>query len=168
MTKPTKELLTILGYALLFAALVPTLVNTPTVTWALLPTWLIMTGYVASILKEATEDTTRSRRYEETVLLVWLTYYTIAIIWPLPMHWWDALVIFALLFSRTTFSGSLLMAAYYMISAASYAGSADALQVSGRCILAGVSAGVAWQSRPGQAEVVAQDESRRGDDTVVR
>jgi hypothetical protein len=157
MTKTTEELLTILGYTLLFAALVPQVVNAPEVTWALFPTWLVMTGYVASILKGGTEDETRARRYEETVMLVWLTYYALAIIWPLPMHWYDSLVIFALLFSRTTFSGSVLMAAYYMISAAAYAGSADALQVSGRCILAGVSVGAAWRSRPTPVQPKEED-----------
>lgn len=148
MAKGSEELLMILGYTLLFAAMVPTLMSTPKVTWALLPTWLVMTGYVASILKSGTPSDERSRRYEETAMLVWLAHYTIAIIWPLPLHWYDSLVIFALLASKTTFSGSMLMTAYYVISAASYAESRDVLQISGRCILAGASGIVAWKSRP--------------------
>lgn len=139
MAKSAKDYLMIFAYVLLLAAVVPTLAQYDRPTWALVPIWLVLVGYSASILKAATNDTSRKERYGNVVMIAWLTYFTMAIMWPLPMHWYEALVVLSFLPSTGLVSNGLLMA-YYMFSAVSYLDKAEALQFSARAILSAVAA----------------------------
>lgn len=145
------ELLTAVAYVLLLAANIPLVAQYKEFGWALVPLWLIMTGYTASILKSVTRDKERSKRYAGVVWLVWVTYYTLAVMWPLPLHWYDALVVSALFAVDKSLLSSGLLATYYTFSAAAYAKAGDALQVTGRVLLTCLMA---------QATVVAYQEQR--------
>ena len=132
----TVEMLGAIAYVLLLAASIPSLAASSAtgINWALLPTWLLMTGYTASILKNLSPDK-RSKRYANVVWLVWFTYYTLAIIWPFPLAWYDGLAMMALLLPPGGLEASALMGVYYVMSGVKYLGHGDSLQVSARSIL---------------------------------
>lgn len=137
------------AYALIMSATIPALAEYDTFTFALVPVWLVLVGYSASIMKSLTPSEKSAKDLAHVAWLAWFTYYLLAIMLPLPMHWYDALVIMSLLISPENLVGSPLMAAYYVLSAATYLEQQDALQVSGRIILATVTAGGALQSLRG-------------------
>ena len=124
----------ILAYVLLICATVPQLV-TYEGTWALLPVWLLLTGYVAAISKTVTLDKVEADRYAQASRFAFLSYFVMKLLWPFPMHWFDGVATLALLFeSESDNAGSSVMAVYYLAAAATYAG--DPLQVTGRLLLA--------------------------------
>lgn len=139
----TSATLAAFAYTLILIATIPLLAQYKTATWALLPTWLVMTGYTAAILKSATDDPTDpnlSKRFGEVVWLTWLTYYTLVLVWPLHMHWYEAFVVLSLFAYPDKYVTPALLTVYYMFSTATYLEVGDALQVAGRGILAGVAA----------------------------
>lgn len=136
----TKQLLAAFAYALLMAATVPLLAAHAEVSWGMLPLWLIMTGYTASVLKNLSSEEDQAKRYLHVVWLSWFTYYTIALVWPLPMHWYDSFAVLALVSAPDSLMGGVLMTGYYLLTTASYAEKGNALQVSGRGILLVLSA----------------------------
>lgn len=126
--------LTAFAYGLLLLAMLPAFTAFRSIGWALAPAWIIATTYVASMLKSMTSGEA-SERLDEVTTMLYITYYAIALVWPLPLHWYDALVPTAL-FAKGSALGNSLFALYYAVTAASYAGHAEVLQVMGRAILA--------------------------------
>ena len=122
------------AYTLLLVATLPKIASSE-LSWALVPGWLMMVGYSASILKSLARDEKQSKKLAKVVWLAWVIYYALAIIWPLPMHWYDSLVVLSLLLMPDNMTGSALMAVYYLCSAAEYMHQQDALQVAARAIL---------------------------------
>lgn len=133
------------AYVLLIVTTVSSLSGYSDFSWELVPTWLVLAGYSASVLKSLGTTKESKERYEQVTLLAWFTYYTLCIIWPFPLHWYDGLAM-ASLFVRGQFLGNALMSAYYAITAAAYAD--DALQVSARLLLVGLSSHAALQTMP--------------------
>lgn len=143
---PTSATLAGLAYSLILIATIPLLAQYKTLTWALVPTWLVMTGYAASIMKSASTDPKQSKRFGEVVWLTWLTYYALVLVWPLHMHWYEGLVVLALFAYPDKLVTPALLTAYYMLSTATYLEVGDAMQVAGRGILAGVAAVQLWEA----------------------
>lgn len=133
--------MTTLAYVLLICATVPQLV-TYEGTWAVVPVWLLLTGYVAAISKAVTHDKVEAERYAQAFRFALLLFFVMKLLWPFPMHWFDGVATLALLLSdgaseADTTGSSMLMAVYYVAAAAGYAG--DPLQVMGRGLMALVS-----------------------------
>ena len=122
------------AYTLILAATIPTIASSD-VSWALVPLLLAVVGYSGSILKALAPDEKQAKKLAKVVWLAWVIYYSLAVIWPLPMHWYDSLVILSLLLMPDNMTGSALMAVYYLFSAAEYMHQQNALQVAGRVIL---------------------------------
>jgi hypothetical protein len=146
------KILAVFAYLLLIAAVLPKLARYDQLTWALVPVWLIATGYVSAILKTAAPDQRTSKKFEAVTWLVWLSYFVLAIVWPLHMHWYDSLVTLALF--ATPGSGLMngLMCAYYVLSASGYLVEQNALQVMGRSVLAALAATATANTWPSEAD----------------
>lgn len=128
-----------LGYGAVLAAVVPTLAAYDEVSWAMGATLLMVTGYSLSIVRALSPTSEQFARARRALLVVWLTYYALAISLPLPLHWYDSLVVMSLLVEDDYVAASLLVF-YYAFSAAAYMGKQDALQAAGRAVLLAVSA----------------------------
>lgn len=142
------EALTVLAYVLLLTATVPVLAQYESAqsgfAWAMIPVCLVLTGYTASIMKAVAPEKDDAKRFDHVVWLTWTTFYTLSLIWPLPLHWYDVLAITALIAQRDNALGASLLALYYLLSAHTYMGKGDALQVCGRLILLGVMSSSAY------------------------
>ena len=130
--------MSILAYVLLICATAPKLATCQG-TWAVLPVWLVLAGYVASICKSVTSEKEKADRYAQAAWFAYMSYFLLKLVWPFPMHWFDAVATMALLLERGTPESYALLAMYYTAGAAVYAGDGDPLQVTGRGILALVS-----------------------------
>jgi hypothetical protein len=136
------KLMTALGYGLIVAGIVPTLAAFHALTWAIVPVWLMLTGYTASILKSLSTDHDRSKRFGDVVLLAWTSFFAIAVMWPrdVHVHWYDSLVLFSIMAYPDPVVPAALLTAYYALSASSHMQRGEVLQVAGRGILAAVMA----------------------------
>lgn len=124
------------AYTLLLVATLPDLAQYDSLRWELVPVWLILVGYASSIMRYTLASSeTEEKRLARVTWLAWIAYYSLAIVWPLPMHWYDALIITALLISPEDLKSSALVALYYLFSAATAMKEQDVLQVCGRLIL---------------------------------
>lgn len=141
-----KEALMAVAYTLILAATIPNLATYDSFNWGLVPIWFMLVGYSAAIMKSLTPSEKSAKKLARVVWVAWIAYYSLAVVWPLPLHWYDSLVIVSLLITPDDLTSSAFMAVYYAMSAASYLEKQDALQVSGRIILAAVTAGGASQS----------------------
>lgn len=133
MALDTRHVLMALAYALLFVASIPSLAAFEGFEWAVAPIWLALVGYSASVLKNLSDGDT-SERFERVVWLSWMTYYTLCVVWPFPLHWYDSLPMVALFLEKSTLRDAMLTL-YYAFSASTYMGHGDAMQVSGRLLL---------------------------------
>lgn len=138
------NVMSVVAYALLICAAAPQLATCQG-TWAVLPLWLVLTGYVASMCKSVAPDKQQAERYAQAAWLAYMSYFVLKLVWPFPMHWFDAVATMALLLERGTPESYSLLAVYYTAGAAMYAGRGDPLQVTGRGILALVSSIAARQ-----------------------
>lgn len=125
------------GYVLLLAATVPHLLRGSGA--ALVPVAVVLTSYVAATLKSSECDPRAAGAFEEVWLFTVALYYVLCLVWPCTLHWYDALALAGFFTSHTPLAAGLF-AAFYVASAAHYAGKGDVLQVCGRTILAGVTA----------------------------
>lgn len=129
------------AYALLLVAALPDLMQYDSVRWELVPVWLVLVGYASSFMRYTLARTdAEERRLARVTWLAWITYFTLAIVWPLPMHWYDALIITALLISPDDLKSSALVALYYLLGSATAVQEQKALQLCGKLLLAGVTA----------------------------
>lgn len=131
---PVENALLALAYVLLLASVAPGLAAYDSPTWAAVPTMLVVAGYSAAVLKNfsAKEE---GKRLERVQWLAWVVYYTLSIVWPLPMHWYDSLVIITLITMPDNLRGSVLMAVYYLLSGADAMAANNVLQTCGRGLL---------------------------------
>jgi hypothetical protein len=127
--------LALLAYSLLVVATVPALVASQG-TWAVVPLWLSLAGYVSSMLRVSSKDEAQAKRYADAAWVAYMSNFVFKVFWPMPMHWYDALAAHALLMEPGSHAASLLLAFYYAASAAGYATDGDVLQICGRAILA--------------------------------
>lgn len=130
-----------LGYATVLAGVVPVLAAYSEVSWKMGATLLLVTGYALSIVKALSPTDEQKKRATRAALAVWLTYYSAAVMLPLPLHWYDVLVVMSLLVGDDYVAATMLVF-YYLFSAAHYMGERQALQVAGRTILLAVAASV--------------------------
>jgi hypothetical protein len=135
-----EEALLALAYGLLLLATLPSLAQFGTSSWAVVPVWLVLVGYAGSVLRYTAPSEQEAKRRARVVWLAWVFYYALAVVWPLPLHWYDVLVIASLIITPDTLKSSPPMALYYLLTAATYMQQQDALQVAGRLLLAGVTA----------------------------
>lgn len=136
MRSPRTALL-VVAYVLLLCAVVPAFTRYKTPSWGLVPLWLVLTGHTLNLMRYGTPDDREAKRFETAALFVWLAFYMIAIMWPLPMHWFDALFVLSLFLDRSSPFGLAMISAYYLFSLAYYASLYEPFQVSARGILAG-------------------------------
>lgn len=146
----TVGILSVLAYTLILVALLADMAMHERFSWAVFPLVVAIVGYLASLLKSVSTEKDQKERFKVLALLAWITYYTIAIVWPLPMHWYDGLVVLALFeWPRDTIVLAMLLV-YYVASASTHMSKGEVLQVCGRGILAGVCAyelRVNWESK---------------------
>lgn len=144
------------AYTLLLVATLPDLMQYDSVRWELVPVWLVTVGYASSIMRYTlARSDQEERRLARVAWLAWISYFTLAIVWPLPMHWYDALIITALLISPDDLRSSALVALYYLFGSATAITEQNVLQLCGRLLLAGITAvGAArsLQQRPSHTE----------------
>lgn len=153
-------LLLTLAYVLLLVAALPDLAQYDTLRWELVPVWLVLVGYATSIMRYGVAKNEQDeRRLARVAWLAWITYYSLAIVWPLPMNWYDALIITALLVSPDDLKSSALVALYYLLGSATAMKNQQVVQLCGKLLLATVTAAGAVQSmqkRPKDARDTAQ------------
>lgn len=121
------------AYTLIFVAVLPSLASYDSFSWAVVPVWIAVVGYSSSILKNLS-DGDSAKRFEKVVWLAWITYYSLCLVWPFPLHWYDSLIV-ATLFLESGALSNALLTTFYLFSAAKYMEHGDALQVSGRMLL---------------------------------
>jgi hypothetical protein len=136
MRSPRNALL-VFAYVLLLIASVPAFAKFETLSWGLVPLWLVLVGHTLNLMRFATPKQEDARRFEVAALTVWATYFMIAIMWPLHMHWFDALLVLSLFLDRSSPIGLAMFSSYYVFSLAFYMSTYDPLQVSSRAIMAG-------------------------------
>lgn len=133
------NLLTAFAYLLLLGATAPKLAHFTGFEWAMLPIWLVMVVYVASILKNlSTKD--RKERFDRVMMLALFAYFAVCLVWPFPLEWYDSLLLLSL-FAADTVVGKALQGVYYFVSAATYMQDNNIVQTSARLIITGVLAG---------------------------
>jgi len=130
-----------MAYTLLFVASIPNLAAFEGFEWAVVPIWLALVGYSASVLKNLTTEDT-SKKFERVVWLSWMTYYSLCVVWPFPLHWYDSLAMVSLFLEKSALS-NFMLTVYYAFSASTYMGHGDAMQVSGRLLLVALLASAA-------------------------
>lgn len=129
------------AYSLLLAAALPELARYDSLRWELVPLWLALVGYASSIMRYTIAKTDQQeRRLARVSWLAWITYFSLAIVWPLPMHWYDILIITALLTSPEDLKSNALVAVYYLLGSATAVHEGNALQLCGKLLLAAVTA----------------------------
>lgn len=128
-----------LGYATVLAATVPKLAAQDELSWHTGAFLLLVIAHSLSITKSLSPTYEQKKRVTRALLVVLLAYYTLAVMLPLPLHWYDVLVIMSLLVGDDYVAATLLVF-YYLFSAAHYMDKQEALQVSGRTILLAVAA----------------------------
>lgn len=129
------------AYTLLLVAALPELAKYDSLRWELVPVWLMLVGYAASLMRYTIAKTDQEeRRLARVSWLAWITYFSLAIIWPLPLHWYDALIITALLISPEDLRSNALVALYYLLGSATAMQDGAVLQLCGKLLLASVTA----------------------------
>lgn len=131
---PVSNALSALAYVLLIGANVHLLTAHDTWSWAIVPTWLLMTGYAASLLKNLAADQ-RAKTLERVAWLTRIVFFSTALLWPLPLQWYDIFLLVSLLVTPGHMRGSVAMVMYYLFSSAAYLAKEDVLQVCGRGLL---------------------------------
>ena len=128
-----RNLVLVFAYLLLLSATAPKLAHYSGFAWGMVPVWLVLVAYVASVFKNlSTKD--RKEHFDKVMLLALLTYFAVCLVWPFPLKWYDSLL-FLSLFAGSTFVGQSLQMAYYMMSAASYMHKNKIVQVSARLLI---------------------------------
>lgn len=130
------NLLTAFAYMLLLSATAPKLAHFSGLEWGMLPIWLILVVYVASILKNMSPKD-QNKRFDKVVVLALFAYFAVCLVWPFPLAWYDSLLCLSL-FASGGIVGHALQGAYYLLSAASYLRDDSIVQASARLILVGV------------------------------
>ena len=129
------QVLMALAYALLFVATVPALDRHEGFAWALLPIACALVGHSASVLKNLSTSKESKSRFDQVAWLAWIVFYSVCLVWPFTVQWFDILVVAALFLEASLFRDSLLIV-YYSISASHYMEHGNVLQVVGRLLLA--------------------------------
>lgn len=135
-TVDKQDMLLALAYSLLLVANLVALSGFPDGSWAVVPIWLLLAAYSASILKALTTGE-QTKKFGHVSLLAFFVFYVSTVVWPQPLHWYDALPALTL-FARDTSLSSVLLSVYYLFSASTYATTGDVLQVCGRALLMAV------------------------------
>lgn len=130
-----------IAYTLLLVAALPELAQYDSLRWELVPVWLMLVGYASSVMRYTlARSDAEERRLARVAWLAWITYFSLAIIWPLPLKWYDVLIISALLISPEDLKSSALVAVYYLLGSATAMHDGKVLQLCGKLLLSAVTA----------------------------
>lgn len=135
LSKPTLAAISVVAYTLLITAAVPNVARHQG-TWALLPVWLLLVGYVSQISKHVSDTEEEFDRYARTAWLAYLCYFVVKLVWPYDMHWYEVLAVLALFLESGSQPNVALLLVYYVCGAVTYASEPNVLQVLGRSLLA--------------------------------
>lgn len=132
---PTIALLSAFAYGLLAASTFPKLFEHDGFSWTLIPIWLALAAYIASIMKWVSRDKDQSKKFAQVVWLLWGTYYILSFTVFRTAKWYEVFVMLSLVAWPQKGLTTALLAVYYAFSASSALDAGDALQVAARGIL---------------------------------
>lgn len=136
-----------LGYALMLGLTVPKLAAYDGgFEWAMVPLWILLVLYSSATLKSLSPKEHKDR-LEQVIVLSLTAYFTMRIVWPFDMSWYESLIVCAILV-RGQFLGYSLMAAYYAISATTSMHHLAPVEATVRMLLAAVFGSMAMQKWP--------------------